>query len=87
MLAGRDAGGGQRPSFTLMFLLYAVVAGSAGFILAPVSFSQPALATSGTRWLAGVKALHVDACGRCFLPGGMYMASVVPSPLECRGKP
>jgi hypothetical protein len=37
--------------------------------------------------LARVKALHVDACGRCFLPGGMFVASTVSPPLECQGKP
>jgi hypothetical protein len=39
------------------------------------------------RWLDRVKALHVDACGRPFLPRGMFVASIVPPPLECQGKP
>jgi hypothetical protein len=63
--------------------LSAVVAQTGGFIIAPSPAVSRLPATSGPWWLAGVKALHVDACGRRFLLGGVLMASTVPHPLDC----
>jgi hypothetical protein len=87
MLASGDVVGGQRPSSTSVFL--SLCGGGSSRWLHPrlVSFSWLAPATSGPQWLARVKALHVDACGRHFLPEGVFMAYIVPPPLECRGKP
>jgi hypothetical protein len=87
MLAGGDAGGGQRPSSTSVFL--SLCGGRSSQQLHPRPRSpvvgrlrqHRGLGGWPERWLARVKA-----CERRFLPGGVFVASIVPPPLEFQGK-